>query len=281
MAIKKIKIALVAGHTTWLRYDRGAQRYVIEGIANRQQMLACAEELKKYPQFDVRVEPDGLDLDGEIAWVNKINPHLAIGFHNNAGGADYWLALCSVTGSTDDFARIAEKHFKALGWKSAGILKRKNGSGGNYYGFIRLTRCATIIFETAFVDNLTSAKKIDTPEENAAIGKLYAKAVREYYKVNAPVKIAKPKKALLPQGYTYALPTKEAFPMGVDYNRWVDVKKWQGFLNWMGFKTTIDGVFGPETELATKLAQRALKCKDIDGVVGAETVGLARKYKKR
>lgn len=280
--MKIIKVAAVAGHTTIGGKDRGAEKYVIEGIANRQQMLAFASKLSENPKFQVFVEPEGLDLKGEIAWVNKINPDIAIAFHNNAGGGDYWVALCSVTGSTDAFARIAEAKFKALGYRSNGIVKRKNSSGGNWYGFIRQTKCPAIIFETAFVDNPTSAAKIDTLVENEYIGRVYAEAVGDYYgaSVNAGSKTSITPSQLSGDRYMYALPTKEVFPMGRKFVRvHPDVRKWQAFCTWMGYPTDLDGIFGRDTERVTKIVQGILGTAK-DGVVGADTISKASAYRK-
>ena len=176
-----MKIALISGHTSLSGKDMGAQGYVNEGVVNRQQMLACAEELVKYKGAEVWIEPEGYELAQEIAWVNRIKADLASAKHNNAGGGVGWEALVSITGSTTALAKIAEKHMVAAGFKSRGIKTRMNNSGTDYYGFIRQTNCPAIIFETAFVDTWEDARKIDTLQENQAIGKIYATAIAERY----------------------------------------------------------------------------------------------------
>lgn len=176
-----MKIALVSGHTSLSGKDQGAQGYVNEGIVNRQQMLACAEELMSYAGAEVWIEPEGYELNQEIAWVNGIRAAVAAAYHNNAGKGTGWEALVSITGSTTALAKIAEKHMVAAGFKSRGIKTRRNNSGTDYYGFIRQTNCPAIIFETAFVDTWEDARKIDTLQENQAIGKIYATAIAERY----------------------------------------------------------------------------------------------------
>lgn len=175
-----MRIGIIAGHTDIVGKDRGAIGHVVEGTVNRQQATACYNELKNY-RCQPLLEPEGYPLASEIAWVNRNKLDLAVAMHNNAGGGDGWEALVSVTGSGDKLARVAEKHIKALGQNSRGIKKRRNASGGNWYGFIRQTECTAVIFETAFVDNAEDVKFIDTEAKNITIGKAYAKAIAERY----------------------------------------------------------------------------------------------------
>lgn len=61
-----------------------------------------------------------------------------------------------------------------------------------------------------------------------------------------------------------------------------EVRKWQKFLRWMGYDIEADGDFGKATKKYTKKAQKAFgfKGKDVDGVVGTQTITAAKKYKK-
>lgn len=228
-----MRIGIIAGHTSITGMDRGAIGHVVEGTVNRQQAIACYNELKKYNCTPL-LEPEGYPLANEIAWVNKNNLDLAVAMHNNAGGGDGWEALVSVTGSGDKLGAVAEKHIKALGQNSRGIKKKKNASGGNWYGFIRQTNCTAVIFETAFVDNAKDVKFIDTPAENKAIGIAYAKAIAEAYGLKTAGKTAE----------TTAV--GEKFPgrlsgkfLGKGYIiHSVYVRDWREFLAWYGY--TID-----------------------------------------
>lgn len=271
-----MRIGIIAGHTDIVGKDRGAYGKVIEGWANRIQAIACYNELRKY-NCEPFLEPEGYPLNDEIYWVNRNNLDLAVAMHNNAGGGDGWEALVSVTGSGDELGKIAEKHIMALGQNSRGIKKRRNASGGNYYGFIRQTNCTAVIFETAFVDNTEDVKFIDTESENVAIGQAYAKAIVECYGIKEKGIIAVATSR--GQKYPYALPTKEAFPMGRRYNRTVDVKKWQSFCVWIGVPTAVDGIFGIDTERVTKIVQTMLGTPP-DGIVGADTIRRATPYRK-
>jgi len=228
-----MRIGIIAGHTNIVGKDMGAIGYIKEGTANRQQAVACYKELLNYHCTPL-LEPEGLELDDEVAWVNRMNLALAFALHNNAGGGDGWEALVSVTGSGDKLARVAEKHIKALGQNSRGIKKKKNNSGGNWYGFIRETHCPAVIFETAFVDNKEDVKFIDTPAKNRAIGIAYARAIAECYGL---------KKKILP---TAKKAVGEKFPgrlsgkfLGRGYIiHSVYVRDWREFLAWYGY--TID-----------------------------------------
>ena len=61
-----------------------------------------------------------------------------------------------------------------------------------------------------------------------------------------------------------------------------DVTKWQKFLKWMGYSLEADGKFGSITLKRTKTAQKkfGFTGKDIDGIVGKNTVAKAKAYKK-
>lgn len=228
-----MKIGIISGHTSITGMDRGAIGHVVEGTINRQQAIACYNELLQY-RCTPLLEPEGLALAGEISWVNRNRLNLAVAMHNNAGGGDGSEALVSVTGSGDKLGKIAEKHIMALGQNSRGIKKRRNASGGNWYGFIRQTNCTAVIFETAFVDNKEDVKFIDTPAENRAIGIAYARAIAECYGL---------KKKILP---TAKKAVGEKFPgrlsgkfLGRGYIiHSVYVRDWREFLKWYGY--TID-----------------------------------------
>lgn len=61
-----------------------------------------------------------------------------------------------------------------------------------------------------------------------------------------------------------------------------DVVRWQRFLKWMGYNLEDDGVFGNTTEKLTKDCQKKLGFigKNVDGIVGSNTIKKAKAYKK-
>ena len=62
-----------------------------------------------------------------------------------------------------------------------------------------------------------------------------------------------------------------------------NVKKWQNFLKWMGYSLNADKVFGAKTEEKTKAAQKkfGFTGKEVDGIVGPNTIKKAKAYKKQ
>jgi N-acetylmuramoyl-L-alanine amidase len=278
-----MRIGIVAGHTDIVGKDRGAIGYVVEGTVNRQQAIACYNELKNY-RCQPLLEPEGYPLASEIAWVNRNKLDLAVAMHNNAGGGDGWEALVSVTGSGDRLGAVAEKHIKALGQNSRGIKKKKNSSGGNYYGFIRQTGCTAVIFETAFVDNKNDVTFIDTYAENKAIGIAYARAIAEAYGLRRKTtsKVATKVSTVVPSKhrYPYALPT--VFPLGVHYApKHRDVRKIQGFLVWTGItRMSITGLYNRQTEIAVRIFQQ-MNGLVVDGIWGPKTNAVAKAYKRK
>lgn len=80
------------------------------------------------------------------------------------------------------------------------------------------------------------------------------------------------------ESYSGAFPTK-TIRKG---SKGTDVTKWQKFLQWVGYSLKADGVFGKDTLSKTKACQKKLGFtgKDVDGIVGANTIKAAKKYRK-
>lgn len=78
--------------------------------------------------------------------------------------------------------------------------------------------------------------------------------------------------------YTGAMPSK-TIKRG---SKGAEVVKWQKYLKWMGYDLESDGSFGKITEDKTKVCQKKLGFigKDIDGIVGPNTIKKAKAYKK-
>ena len=69
------------------------------------------------------------------------------------------------------------KEIKAIGQNSRGAKIKKNSSGNDYFGFIRLTNAPAVIVECAFVDNAKDIQIIDTATEQKAMGVAIAKGI--------------------------------------------------------------------------------------------------------
>ncbi|HSQ88696.1 N-acetylmuramoyl-L-alanine amidase [Romboutsia sp.] len=124
-----------------------------------------------------RYKNENDNLNEEIRECNSFNPDLAIDFHTNAGGGDGFEVYHTIGGGLGKtLAQNIEKEVVALGQNSRGVKTRKNSSGKDYYGFIRLTKCPANIIECAFIDNDKDIAIVDTKEERIKFGKAVAKA---------------------------------------------------------------------------------------------------------
>lgn len=142
--------------------------------------LACQAELLRHGVIVgmSRTTDVNDDLNEEIRECNAFAPDIAIDIHNNAGGGDGAEAYYHYGGGlSKTLAENVLKEIVAIGQNSRGA-KTKTGVGGtDYYGFIRCTKAPAVIVETAFVDNATDIKAIDTAEEQKAMGIAIAKGI--------------------------------------------------------------------------------------------------------
>lgn len=174
--------------------DSGAVGYVVEKTANLEIGLACADFLKKHGvsvkmsrEYD---ENDPLNLT--ITECNIFKPDLAIDIHNNAGGGDGFEAFYHYKGGlSKTLALNIEKYVLEIGQNSRGCKTKINGSGSDYYGFIRETSCPAVICEGFFVDNINDSKIGDEIDEQRAFGVAYAKGILDtlgikWYNDNVP-----------------------------------------------------------------------------------------------
>lgn len=141
--------------------------------------LAWESEMKRHG-VEVklsRYKDEDDDLNEEIRECNAYNPDLAIDFHTNAGGGDGFEVYYSIVGGMGKtLAQNIEAEVKKLDQNSRGIKTRTNSSGKDYYGFIRNTKCPSVIVECAFIDNKEDIGIVDTKEERKRFGIAIAKA---------------------------------------------------------------------------------------------------------
>lgn len=142
--------------------------------------LACQAELVRHGVTVgmSRTKDENDDLNEEIRECNAFNPDLALDIHNNAGGGDGAEAFHHHGGGTGKTlaVNILDEIVK-IGQNSRGAKIRKNANGDDYYGFIRLINCPSVIVECAFVDNATDIKCIDTAAEQKQMGIALAKGI--------------------------------------------------------------------------------------------------------
>ena len=142
--------------------------------------LACHAELIRHgvAVSMSRTKDENDDLNEEIRECNAFNPDLAVDIHNNAGGGDGAEVYYHHKGGTGKtLAENILAEVVAIGQNSRGAKIRKNSSGDDYYGFIRLTNAPAVIVECAFIDNAADIKIIDTESERKAMGIALAKGI--------------------------------------------------------------------------------------------------------
>lgn len=185
------KVFLAVGHGG---SDSGAVGYIQEKDVNLNMALACRDYLEangvKVKMSRITDEND--TLNEEIRECNEYDPDLAIAIHNNAGGGNGFEAFYSITRKGKSLAENIEKEVLAIGQNSRGCKTRLNSKGNaDYYGFIRLTKCKSVILEGVFVDNKSDAEQADTLEEQKAFGVAYAKGILKELKIDEEKAILK------------------------------------------------------------------------------------------
>ena len=150
--------------------------------------LACRDELTKH---GVAVKMSRVDdandpLSEEIRECNTFAPDLAVDIHINAGGGTGFEAFHALAGGRGkSLAQALEREVLALGQTSRGVKTRANSTGCDYYGFIRQTRCPSVIVEYGFIDNAADRMKFDGVSEREAIGRAYARGILKTLGVSA------------------------------------------------------------------------------------------------
>jgi len=160
--------------------DPGAVGYVTEKNQNLKMALACRDYLENagVQVLMSRTKDENDDLNERIKECNSFHPDLCVDIHNNAGGGDGFEVYHTVKGGTGKIlAQNIETEVKKIGQNSRGIKTKKNSSGSDYFGFIRLTLAPAVILEGAFVDNKADAEQIDEDSECKAFGEAYAKGI--------------------------------------------------------------------------------------------------------
>lgn len=159
-----------------------------ESAINLTMALAAKAELERHGVSVgiSRIKEEDDRLADEIAECKAFNPDIAIECHNNAGGGDGFEVYVQTGSQKANSKKLAEaiwKRVKATGQNSHGSdpLKTKlNGSGTDYFGWLRQLSCPAVLLEGFFVDGLTDRKGYDTEAEQKAMGVAYAHGVLDY-----------------------------------------------------------------------------------------------------
>ena len=142
--------------------------------------LSCRDELVRHGvsvQMS-RTTDVSEQLNDKINRCNAYNPDYALDIHINAGGGDGAEVFHHYGGGKGKtLATNILTEMVNAGQNSRGTKIKKNSSGLDYFGFIRLTNAPAVIVECAFIDNKKDIAIIDTTAEQKAMGVVIAKGV--------------------------------------------------------------------------------------------------------
>lgn len=169
--------------------DVGAIKYVKESDANLYMALGLKEELERHGVVVgiSRIKDENDPLSEEIQEANAFKPDVAVEVHNNAGGGDGFEVYRQTNGYSSKSIKLAgciEKRVKAHGQNSRGIKTKLNGSGTDYFGWLRQVKAPAVLCEGFFVDNAKDVADFDTVAEQEAYGKAYARGVLDYFGIS-------------------------------------------------------------------------------------------------
>ena len=174
--------------------DSGAVGCIVEKEANLAMALACRDYLTAHG-VEVRMSrtKDEEDpINEEVRECNAYNPDLAIDVHNNSGGGDGFEVFYTIHGGTGKvLAQNIEKQVIKIGQNSRGC-KTRQGHRGDYYAFVRDTKCPAVICEGVFVDTNADAAQAGTKAKQQAFGIAYAKGILDTLGIKYDTSTAKP-----------------------------------------------------------------------------------------
>ena len=181
--------------------DSGAVGYIVEKEANLVMALACRDYLTAHgvEVLMSRTKDEEDPINAEVRECNAYNPDLAIDVHNNSGGGDGFEVYHTLNGGTGKvLAQNIEKQVVKIGQNSRGC-KTRQGQRGDYYAFVRDTKCPAVICEGVFVDTKADAAQAGTKEKQQAFGVAYAKGILDTLGIKYDTTTAKPAEATKPQ----------------------------------------------------------------------------------
>lgn len=221
-----------------------------------------------------RINDNEVWLEQRIKEANAFGADLALDIHHNAGGGDgAEVYHTKYFGKGNTLAKNILAEMGKIGQNSRGARVKKNASGHDYFGFIRLTNMPSVLVECAFVDNKTDVKIVDTIAEQKAMGEAIAKGILKTLGIKD---VIVPKKMSYPGGFP-VLPKRGYLKQG---DTGTQVRRLQSFLNWYGnYKLDVDGDFGAKTLSAVKKFQKAEKLT-VDGLFGKASLAKAKAIKK-
>ena len=174
--------------------DSGAVDYIVEKDVNLTMALACRDFLVANG-VEVRMSraKDEEDpINEEVRECNVFDPDLAIDVHNNSGGGDGFEVFYTIGGGVGKtLAKNIEQQVIKIGQNSRGC-KTRQGQRGDYYAFVRDTKCPAVICEGVFVDTKADAAQAGTKAKQQAFGIAYAKGILDTLGIKYDTTTAKP-----------------------------------------------------------------------------------------
>lgn len=263
------KIYINPGHSDT---DSGAVGYAIERKLNVAVSKKMNEYLLEHYVCETRMNPGSM---GSLAAIckdaNNWGADLFVSNHFNAGGGDGFETFV-YSEKRVDLGKIFAKHVKAAGQnlRSSSVAPGVKLRPDLYV--LKNTNMTAILNEGAFVDNLKDIQDWDEDYELNKLGVAYAKAVAEYLKLEEKATVpeydAEKAATTEPTRYTLSMRVMSRGCAGEDVRALQIMLKGRGY---NGDMHTPDGKFGPNTEGAVKLYQKAKKLT-VDGIAGEKTM---------
>lgn len=159
-----------------------------ESAINLCMALACKKELERHGvSVGISREIEEEDrLAEEIKECKAFDPDIAIEVHNNAGGGDGFEVFVQTGAQKAKSRKLAEsiwKRVEAIGQNAHGSSPFKtklNGSGTDWFGWLRQLSCPAVLLEGFYVDGVKDRQGFDTVAEQRAMGVAYAHGVLDY-----------------------------------------------------------------------------------------------------
>ena len=167
------KVYVDAGHGG---SDPGAVKYLTERDVNLVIAKACRDYLESNGvsvKMSRTSNSTNTSINSMAKEANNWGADYVVSIHNN--GFEVYHTIGGGKGKT--LAANIEAEVKKIGQNSRGLKTKKNSSGTDYFGMIRLTNAPAVICEGFFVDNATDVKIADTAAEQKAFGYAYARGI--------------------------------------------------------------------------------------------------------
>lgn len=151
-----------------------------EADMNLVMATACKDELIRHGVSVKmsRTKDENDNVSEEIKKCNEYNPDLAIDIHNNSGGGDGFEVFYS-NGSKNgkELAEYINEEVKNIGQNSRGVKTKLTSTGKDYFGFVRETKCPSVIVEGVFIDSNIDMQIAHTIDDQKKFGIAYAKGI--------------------------------------------------------------------------------------------------------